>query len=547
MKPAPAFLRHAVVVGALTLVSRITGMAQSMMLAAFMGNGAAADAFFVAMRLPNLLRRLTAEGTMTAAFLPTLSEVSAREGEEAGKDLTARFLGTLGSMLAALCVLGVAAMGLVAGLLVMGRLAPGQPVWIQARALFSILAGNAPVPGDLALTVLLGRIMFPYVVLVSLTAGLAAVLNLKDRFGLTASISTFWNLAFMAFAALCFALGPKDWRGETDRAAVVFAVAVMVGGVVQLAVLLPSFLRLGYRILPGLHLRHPGVRLALRRMGPGLLGSGVHPLNAMLSTFLASRLAEGSQAVLFNTTMLGEMVLGLFAVSVATVSLPAMSRLADQGDREGVAQALGAAWRGSAFLALPAALGMALLAQPIVALIFQKGRFTAADVHWTAWTLGFQMVGIPFVAASRIGAQALNALKDYRGPAQAAVMSVAANLILSWWLLRHWGTGGIALANGLSALLGLLWLGFRLRPRLPLPLRSTLTACGQFLLASLPMALAARWSAQALGLLGPYQGSFPTLLRLLPPMALAAAVYFAALLALGNEEARGLWRRVWGR
>jgi putative peptidoglycan lipid II flippase len=539
-----SLLRSAVLVGFLTLVSRITGMLQSRMVAAYLGNGAAADAFFVAYRLPNLLRRFTAEGTMTAAFLPTLNEVAQKDGEEAGKAMAARFLGALTTFLALICLLGIAAMGLITGLLMLGRLAPGQSSLVQLQTLFHILTGAQPAPADLALTTLTGRLMFPYLLLVSLTAGLSAVLNLKDRFGLTTSVSTFYNLAFMGFGWLCFHLGPNAWGRQTDLASVVFATAVLAGGLVQLFVLVPSFFRMGYRIKLGAHLKDPGVRLALKRMVPGILGSGVHPINVVISTFLASRLAVGSQAVLFNSNMLGEMVLGLFAVSVATVSLPTMSRLAEQRDHQGLTEALGQAWRGTAFLAIPAAIGIAVLGQPIIALIFQKGRFGAEAVSWTAWTLSFQAIGLPFIATSRIGAQALYALKDYRGPAQAAVLSLATNLVLSWWFLQYWGTGGIALANSLSSLLNLAWLLYRLRGRMHLPGLFTAVGWMLFLFASLPMALMALWGGRAFGLFGTYEGVATTSLRLFPLIAACSALYFGLLVLIGNREAKGLWSKV---
>ncbi len=542
-----SLLRSAVLVGFLTLVSRITGMLQSRMVAAYLGNGAAADAFFVAFRLPNLLRRFTAEGTMTAAFLPTLNEVEAKEGEAAAKAMASHFIGSLATILSLVCLLGVAGMGLITGLLMLGRLAPGQPFWTQLHVLGQVLSGTAPTPADLALTALAGRLMFPYLLLVSLTAGLSAVLNLRDRFGLTASVSTFWNLAFMGFGWLCFHLGPAEWGRQTDRATIVFATAVLVGGIVQLLILVPSFLRLGYRFKVGFFLKDSGVRLAMKRMVPGILGSGVHPINVVISTFLASRLAVGSQAVLFNSNMLGEMVLGLFAVSVATVSLPAMSRLAEQRDHRGLTEALGQAWRGTAFLAIPAAIGIAVLGQPIIALIFQKGRFSADAVSWTAWTLSFQAIGLPFIATSRIGAQALYALKDYRGPAQAAVLSLVTNLLLSWWFLQYWGTGGIALANSLSSLLNLAWLLYRLRDRMNLPSLFTAVGWMLFLFSSLPMALLALWGGRAFGLFGTYEGVVATSLRLFPLIAACSALYFGLLVLIGNREAKGLWSRISSR
>jgi putative peptidoglycan lipid II flippase len=544
MPERPSVLRHAAVVGALTFISRITGMLQSRMLAAYLGTGPAAEAFVIAYRLPNLLRRFTAEGTMTAAFLPTLQEVAQREGEDAGKTMAARFLGSLAAILTLLCLLGIGAMGVITGLLMLGRLAPGQPLPQQVASLLHILRGHQPMPADLDLTILAARLMFPYLLLVSLTAGLSAVLNLKDRFGLTASVSTFYNLAFMGFGYACLEWGPAAWRTEPGTATVIFALATLAGGLVQLLVLVPPFLRYGYTISPGFHFRDPGVLLALKRMVPGILGSGVHPINVLLSTFLASRLAVGSQTVLFNSNMLGEMVLGLFAVSVATVSLPAMSRQAEAGDMRGLKESLGSAWRGTAFLAIPGAVGMAVLAQPIIALIFQKGRFTATDVSWTAWTLAFQAVGIPFIGAARIGTQALYALKDYKGPAQAAVLSMAVNLGLSWWLMQSWGTGGIALANGLASMVGLGWILLRLRSRMDLPLAFTLVGCGLFTFAALPMALVAALGGRSLGLFGDYPGVGATALRLLPLIGASAAVYFGLLVGLGNREARGLWKRI---
>jgi putative peptidoglycan lipid II flippase len=542
-KPAPSLLRSAVVVGALTLISRLTGMLQSRLVAAYLGNGAAADAFFVAFRLPNLLRRFTAEGTMTAAFLPTVNEVAQKDGELAAKDAVAAFLGTLASLLALLCFAGMLGMGLITGLLMLGRVAPGLPFPQQLQALAQTFVGARTTPAEVELTALLGRIMFPYLLLVSLTAGLAAVLNLKDRFGLPASVSTFWNLSFMAFAWLSFKLGPKTWQ-DAKHASVVFAVAVIVGGLVQLLALWPSFVALGYRIRFGWHLSHPSVKLALQRMVPGILGAGVHPINALLSTFLASRLPVGSQSVLFNSNMMGEMVLGLFAVSIATVSLPTFSRLADQKDFHGLADTLGVALRGTAFLAIPGAIGMAVLAQPIIALIFQNGRFTAADVSWTAWTLSFQAVGLLFIAAGRVGAQALYALKDYRGPAQAALFSMVLNLLLSYVLMRYWGTGGIALANGLASIAGLIWIGARLAVRIRLPWLFISVGWILFGLASIPLALLAHQGAAWLGLFGAHQGLALTSMKLLPLIALCAALYFGALIAIGNREAKTLGEKV---
>ena len=529
-------LRAAVMVGSMTLLSRISGMLQSRLLASFLGAGPAADAFFVAFRLPNLLRRFTAEGTMTSAFLPTLSETEALEGPEAGRELVAQFLGTLTLVLLLVCALGILCMGVLTGLLMMGRLAPGAGVGQQLTALGQILSGARPAPEDLILTTALGRIMFPYLALVSLTAGLAAVLNLKGRFGLPASVSTFWNLAFMAFGYGCMKWVPGAAR-DPHRASYFFALAVLVGGLVQLFLLWPSFRGLGYRLRWGFFWRHPGVKKALRRMAPGLLGTGIHPINVFVSTFLASHLAVGAQTVLFNSSMMGEMVLGLFSASVATVSLPVMSRLVDAGDVDGLRGSLASALRGTALLAIPASVGMAVLARPIIALIFQSGRYGAATMAWTGDTLAFQCFGLLFIATGRILAQCLYALKDYRNPAYAALVGLVVNVVGSALLMGPLGTRGIALANSLASLAGLLVLVPNLARRLPaLPYREVLRGWGGMIGASLPMGLAVWFGARLLGL-GVFHGLGGTALRLFPLIALGSLVYFLLVLAFRLPEA----------
>jgi len=514
-------------------------MLQSRVVAYYLGAGPAADAFLVAFRIPNLLRRFTAEGTMTSAFLPTVGEVEAARGEEAARDLVARFLGTLALLLTCLCALGIPAMGLLAGLQVMGRLAPGAGWGHQAALLWDILLGLRPGPPEYLLTTTLARIMFPYLALVSVTAGLSAVLNLKGRFGLPASVSTFWNAAFIGITLACLTWGPRAWRAP-ERAAVVMAVAVLAGGLVQLFILWPAFRGLGYGIRWGLHLKDPGVRTALRRMAPGILGTGIHPINVLISTTLASQLAVGAQAVLFNANMMGEMVLGVFAASVATVSLPAMSRLVDAGDAPGLRASLASALRGTAVLAIPGAVGMAVLARPIIALIFQTGRYSARDVEWTATTLAFQAVGILFVATGRITAQCLYALKDYRRPAYAALLGMGVNVVLSYILMKPLGTGGIALANGLASIAGLGFMVAGLRRRMPdLPVREVVGGWLSMGLAAGLMGLLAWLGARLLGL-SSFQGLAGTGARLFPLIGLCGLFYGALLLLFRVPEGASL-------
>ena len=536
----PSTLRSAGVVGFMTLLSKITGMLQTRLVANLLGAGVAADAFFVAFRIPNLLRRFTAEGTMTSAFLPTLGEVEAERGPAAAQEMVAKFLGTLTVFLTLLCALAIPAMGLIVGLQVLGRLAPQASPWQQLAVLRDILLGQRATPVELVLTTTLARIMFPYLILVSLTAGLAAVLNRRGIFGLPASASTVWNLVFIAFGYGCFTWGPPAWR-VPERAALILAVGTVVGGIGSLLLLWPTFKRLGFGLRWGFFFRHPGVGTAFRRMAPGILGTGIHPINVLISTMLASQLAVGAQTVLFNANMMSEMVLGIFGASIATVSLPAMSRLVEAKDFAGLRTSLASALRGTAVMAIPGAVGLAVLSLPIIALLLQTGRYGASAVEWTAHTLVFQAVGILFIATSRIATQCLYALREYTWPAGAALVGMVANVILSIVLMRWLGTGGIALANGLASLVTLGLIAARLQTRLGrLPFRAVLGGWTSMGLAAAAMGLVA-WAGGRWLTVEVFRGVLGSSLRLLPLIAGSALVYGGLLWLFRVPEARHIW------
>jgi putative peptidoglycan lipid II flippase len=505
----------------MTLLSRLSGLAQTFFLSHFLGAGAAADAYAVAFRLPNLLRRFTAEGTMTAAFLPTLAQAEREEGEAALRRTAARFLGTLTTLLTLLVAVVLLFMGPLSDLLTWGR--------PEAQG---------------ALTARLARIMFPYLALVSLTAGFAGLLNLRGRFALASAVSIFWNLAFIATAwALIVAGRGRGWTSP-EHIATFCGVAVLAGGLVQLLALLPAARREGFGLALGFHWDDPFVRAALKRMGPGLLAAGIYPINALISTMLASRLPEGAQIVLYNSGMMGEMVLGLFAASFATAGLPALARQAEARDFAGMNDSLSRGLGASALLVVPASAGLAVLAVPVCALLFRTGAYDPAASDWTAQTLRFQCVGLLFVAAQRIGTQGLYALKDYRGPAAIALATLLLNIGLSVALMKPLGTGGLALANGLSSLVGLILLALRLRPRLPgFGPAPALKGFGLATLAAVPMAFVA-WQGAAWLDLGHNLGRGALALRLLPLIAACAGLYALAAWGLGHPEARALAARL---
>jgi putative peptidoglycan lipid II flippase len=532
------FLRSAGIVSLMTLFSRILGMLESRVLAHYLGAGLAADAFFVAFRLPNLLRRFTAEGVMVAAFLPTIHEVEAKEGQDIARGFIARFVGSLASLLALVSLLGTLGMGFIIGLMMLGKADAGASLAHKLGTVVRAAIGLQPAPPEWALTTLLGRIMFSYVLLVSVSAALGGVLNLRGRFALPAATPIFWNLVVIVVGVgLTVQLG---WQSP-ERSAIAFAIAVLFGGVVQAAMLWPAYRRLGLGIAPGLHLRDANVRRALSRMVPGLFGAGVYQINVLISTMLASSLPNGSQTVLFNSNMMGELVLGLFAVSLATVSLPLLSRQAEAKDWDGLRASVSLGLRSAGLAAIPASVGMALLSQPIIALLFQTGKFDAADVAWTAHTLSYQATGLLFIAGTRVLVPACYALKDYRTPVKIGVVSLVANVTFSVLLMRLLGTAGISLANGLSSLIGLTLLCVILARRRVLPTREVLVAWARMALAAVPMGLVAWYGYRRLDL-ATFHGLMGTGLRLLPLIVACVLVYGAAGLLLGVGEVHDMIR-----
>jgi putative peptidoglycan lipid II flippase len=532
-----SMLRSAAVVGFFVLLSRLTGMFQSRLVASYLGAGLAADAFMVAFRIPNLLRRLTAEGTMASAFLVTLNEVEAKYGDVASRDLVAKFLGTLSFILMTLTLVMIPFMGVITGLQMLGKIAPETGWWNQLTVLWFVINGTKAAPMQWELTTILARIMFPYLVFVSLTAGLSVVLNLRKKFGLPASVSTFWNISFIAFAVFCFQSAPMLWR-TPEHAVFFLAAAAVVGGVVQLFVVWPTFHRMGFSIKWGLHLKNPGVRKILGRMTPGLLGTGIHPINVLISTMLASQLATGAQTILFNSNMMGEMVLGVFATSLATVSLPTMSNLVVIGDLQGLRDSLVSTLRSIAIMIIPGSVGIAILAWPIVAIIFQTGRYDAMAVGWTANTLAYQAIGLIFIATSRIITQCLYALKDYKSPTYAALISMITNIILSVLLMKPLGTAGIALANSIASLIGLAFLVMTINKKIDdISWKLVIGGWGAAGVASTAMGALAYVGSRYFGL-KVFHDLVTTSVRLFPLVGACVFVYIVLLFLLRVPEVR---------
>ena len=434
-------LRSGAVFSAMTLLSRLAGFVRDMVQASLFGAGGIVDAFAVAYRIPNYLRRIFAEGSFASAFVPVLSELRQKGDEAALKDFLDHVAGALCAT-----VLVVSGLGMLLAPVVVSVIAPG----------------SLDDPAKFALTSDLLRIVFPYLALVSMTALAGAVLNSFERFALPALTPVLHNLAVIA---AMLALSP-----HLQVPVKALAWGVLAAGVLQLTLLWPAMGRLGLFPRLRLNLRHEGVRRVGRLMLPTLFSSSVAQLNLIVGTVFASLLVDGSQSWLYYSDRLVEFPLGLFGVALGTVILPHLSRRHAQTDHAGYAAALDWGLRTVLLLALPAALGLALLAEPTAMVLYERGSFLAQDSRMTALAMMAMAIGIPGFMASKVLLSAFYARQDTRTPMRMAVATVFINVALTaaiatpLWLGGVPGAhAGIALATGVAGLANalLLWRALR--------------------------------------------------------------------------------------
>jgi len=425
----------------MTLLSRLAGFARDVIQARLFGASGLVDAFAVAYQIPNYLRRIFAEGSFASAFVPVLAELRERGDREQLKLFVDRIAG-------ALC----AALMIVTGLGML--LAP----WIAAV----MAPGFASEPGKLALTGDLLRIVFPYLFFVSMTAFAGAVLNSFQRFALPAVTPVLHNLAVIA--AMLW-LAPR-----MDVPVKALAWGVLVAGVAQMLVLWPALLRLGLFPKLKLQLRDPQVRKVGKLMLPTLFSSSVAQLNLIVGTMFASLLAEGSRAYLYYSDRLTELPLGLFGVALGTVILPHLSRRHASTDAAGFSKALDWGLRTVLVGAVPAALGLLTLAEPLVATVYQRGEFNAQQAWMTALAVSAMSIAIPAFMLSKVLAPAFYARQDTTTPMRAAIKTVFVNVALIvaivtplWWFKVPGAHAGIACATALAGMVNawLLWRALR--------------------------------------------------------------------------------------
>jgi putative peptidoglycan lipid II flippase len=511
-----ALLRSVATVGGYTMVSRVLGFLREMLTAAFLGAGPVADAFFVALRLPNMFRSLFAEGAFSAAFVPLFSGKVANEGRSEAKRFAEDALAVL---LVALLVF------LVAGEV----LTP----WV----LDIIAPGFRADPDKFALAVALTRIMFPYLLFISLTALQGGVLNSVERFAATAFTPVLLNIFLIAALTV-------PWFMGRPVSGAVLAWAVAAAGVAQFLWLMVSCWQAGLPLsLPRPRLT-PEVRKLLRIMLPGVSGAGVTQINLVVSTAMASLLPTGAVAYLNYADRLNQLPLAVLGIAVGTAILPPLSRQVRLGDDAGAITTLNRGLELALVLTLPAAVALAAAAQPILLVLFQHGRFTATDTAATAPALAAYAAGLPAFVLVKVMAPAFFARQDTRTPVKIAALTMAVNVALTIALGLTLAQTGIALALSIAGWVNALSLTLVLRRRGHFALdRRARRALPRILVAALGMGALVLFLYHALA--AAFAARFAMKLLALALLVSGGLVGYAALaLVLGVADWRDLKRRL---
>ena len=455
-------LRGIVTVGGWTMASRVLGFLRDILLAALAGTGPVADAFFIALRLPNLFRRLFGEGAFNAAFVPEFSGILATEGASSAKQFAQEAIAALAFWLLAFTLLGELFMPQL-----MALLAPGFEA----------------IPGKAELTVELARITFPYLFLICLAALLSGVLNGLDRFAAAAAAPLVFNGVSIAAMLLLTPFVPTVGHS--------LAWGVTVSGVLQLALLAWAVRRAGMALRIPRPRMTPRMAVLLRRMGPGLVGAGVTQLNLAVDVVIVSLLPPGSASLLYYADRVNQLPLGVIGTAVGTALLPLMSRQARSGDAAGAVATLNRALEISLVLTLPAALALAVAGQPIMLVLFGRGAFDATSALLSAQSLAAYAFGLPAFVVLKVLVPAFFAHGDTGTPVRVGMASIALNLVLNFLFMVPLAHAGPALATSLSAIFNVLTLAALLSRRGQLALDSRLRRrLPRMALAALAMATA---------------------------------------------------------
>src|SRR5712671_6576820 len=505
------------IIGIAVMCSRLLGLAREQIFAALFGGGSAMDAFTAAFRIPNLLRDLFAEGALSTAFVTTFSKTIARGGDDAAWRLANKVATLTAVVLGLLCIAGM-----VFSEPLVATLAPGFD------------------PEKAALTAQLTRIMFPFILLVSLAALVMGMLNSKSVFGMPAMASSFFNIGSIV-GGVTFGFWIDPHFGP--RALIGLGVATVLGGALQLAVQLPSLARLGYRFRPDFRWRDAGVKAILLLMGPSVIAASTTQFNVLINSMFASTLGDGPIFWLSIAFRLMQLPLGLFGVALGTVTLPLLSRLVVAGQMTAFRAELSRAMRLAFLLTIPSTVGLIMLAEPIISVLYQHGKFNAFQAAQAAGALRFYAIGLAGYAALKVLVNAFYALDKRKTPMLVSFLAVALNLLFNWIFTFRlgWGHVGLAFSTGCVATTNFVILYFLMRRQLTfLETRSMLALLGKLTVAGAVLAavcwlgghfLLADWATQ------PF---WPKLAGLSATIIVAGVAFLLVAFALKIPELRDI-------
>jgi putative peptidoglycan lipid II flippase len=458
--------RSAGIVSLAVMGSRVLGLVREVVFAALFGAGFLKDAFDIAFKIPNLLRDLFAEGALSVAFVKTFTDYTEKRTEAEAWRLASLVMNALAVVLSVITLLGV----------------------FFSPQIVAVLAAGFP-PEKAALAVTLTRIMFPFLLLVALAAVAMGVLNTKGRFGIPASASTMFNVGSIAGGLLfAYLLSGGGWASPLDPNAVPapaaqwaiigMAIGTLIGGGLQFLIQLPSLWKVGFRFLPVLSFNDPGVRQVMRLMGPAVIGTAAVQINVMINAFYASGI-NGGVSWLNYAFRLMQLPIGIFGVAIGTATLPAISRFAARNDIPSFRSTLSSSLGLVFLLTIPSACGLVALGRPIIALIYQRGSFSALTTDMVALALACYAVGLAGYAAIKVLSPAFYALDDARTPMLISLLSIGVNAVGSYFLRSWFGTfgvtpetpsgyahAGLALSTSLIALCNFFALVFFMRRRI---------------------------------------------------------------------------------
>lgn len=502
-----AIFRSTGIVAVSTLLSRILGLARDMLMAAFFSATGATDAFYIAFRIPNLVRRLVGEGVFTVSFIPVYTEYLVAGDPGAALDLAQKALSALLAVLTALVVLGMA----------------------FAPQVVSVIAMGFDDAARINDTVAMFRIMMPFLATAGILAFCAGLLNSHRRFFAPAFAPVVLNVGIIAGILFLSGLFGEPLYGV--------AAGVVIGGLLQVALQIPYMVRAGFRFRLSFRRDHPGLRRIVRQGLPGIPAMGGQQINILVASLLGSFLAPGSVSYIYFSDRLHELVLGVTVMAIGSVVFPEMSEAASRGDHAGLLRIYSKSVRSALFMAIPATVGLMTVGYPIISVLLMHERFTAHEALMTYRALFCASTGIAAIAVTRITVPVFFALGTPRGPFHAAAASFAVNLacgiVLMRTPLRH---AGLTLAVAIAAIVQMVILLVMLKIKLKSPgmMKIAMSALRQAVAAVIMGALVWLMAGQMDWNGGSFAGRLTYLLVI---VASGAGAYFAACLAMRSPEA----------